>query len=358
MGRVTIIALVLLLLIATPVAAHGNSIAIDAQATADGTVHVELVSFVTDGYIVLHTDADGSPGRVIGHAALADKTIQHGVSVSINEDSWTNQTGTTVLWAVLHREVAGQGFDPADDPPQETADGDVVQARFKVQKRSNGSTRVLAEQEPIEETNTSTVTVRHVALAEGGFVVLRADKAGTPGRIIGSQFLDAGVHESVTLDIDEDYFTNQSGRFTVWAVAHTDDGDENFSPNHDPVIEIDETPIQTQFAVLSTAERSDHDHDTEQADENHHNEPTPTVTPTARPQPTTTTSPPPSPTPTPLDRATPTATATRATPTSTVLRTPTATQSQTTTISTPGFTGLTALIAISLSLLLARRRLS
>ncbi len=355
--RVILVAAVVLLLMAAPVAAHGNAIDIDAQATADGTVHAELVSFVTDGYIVLHTNDDGTPGRVVGHSPLPDGTIHHDVSISINEDYWTNQTGTTELWAVLHREDGGAGFDPADDPPQENAEDEVVQVKFTVQNRSDGNIRVLAEREPIEETNTSTITVRHVALATDGFVVIRADDAGTPGQIVGNQFLEAGVHDSIKVAIDKDYFTKQTDRFTVWAIAHHDDGDESFSPADDSAIQIDDAPIQTQFDVMRMGGSAEHDHESEHTEEDNHDEITPTVTPPASPLPATTTSPPPQRTSTPPDPGTPTAPATSESLTPTQGSTPAPRRPHTTTTaSTPGFSLITAFIAISLSILLARRQ--
>jgi len=79
------------------------------------------------GWLVIHADADGSPGSVIGHQIVIDGRNE-GVVVEIDRVQ-----ATDTLYAMLHTDAGELGiFEfPGPDEPV-TVDGDVVTVPFQV----------------------------------------------------------------------------------------------------------------------------------------------------------------------------------------------------------------------------------
>ena len=342
MHRLAIAVVALLVIAPLPVTAHGNYLEADTQTSADGSVTIELLTVVTDGFVVLHEAHGDEIGPVVGHTDLGTGPIHTDLTVDIEDAYWQNVTNHTTLYAVLHRNEGSSGFDPAEDPIQESAAGDRVATRVSVGKTDGNRSIVLAEADHAEEVNTSTVSVRHVSMPSDGYLVIRANDDGTPGEIVGRTRLPAGTHEDVHVDIDDHFYSHRSERFSLWAVIHHSDGDETFDPDSDTPVTVNGAAINTQLSLHRTDEIQAHDHGsptaTQTASENHDShDHTPTETP--------------SPTPT----ANPTATTPQPTPSPTVeppTDSPTSTSGQ-----TPGFTiGVTFLAVLALSVLANRFR--
>ena len=96
------------------------------QAAADGTITVDLVSAQESGWIVIHAQADGAPGPVIGFAAIE---IGNNANVAVEIDL---DQATETLYAMLHLDLAtaGEYEFPGDDAPVFDAGGNVVLAPF------------------------------------------------------------------------------------------------------------------------------------------------------------------------------------------------------------------------------------
>ena len=96
------------------------------QAAADGTVTVDLVSAQVPGWIVIHADADGGPGAVIGFAAIE---VGNNANVAVEIDL---DLATETLYAMLHLDLAAAGVYefPGDDAPVFDAGGNVVLTPF------------------------------------------------------------------------------------------------------------------------------------------------------------------------------------------------------------------------------------
>lgn len=96
------------------------------QTVSDGTVTVDSVTSDGPGWIVIHLDDNGSPGAVIGHAAVEDGENTD-VSVTLDQDI----TEETTLWAMLHTDAGEQGtyeFPGADAPVTDAEDNIVMQS--------------------------------------------------------------------------------------------------------------------------------------------------------------------------------------------------------------------------------------
>jgi plastocyanin len=96
------------------------------QTAADGAISVDLVSATEPGWIVIHAQADGKPGPVIGFAAIE---VGNNANVSVEIDL---AQATETLYAMLHLDLAAAGeYEfPGDDAPVFDSEGNVVLAPF------------------------------------------------------------------------------------------------------------------------------------------------------------------------------------------------------------------------------------
>lgn len=94
-----------------------------------------------------------------------------------------------------------------------------------------------------------TLVVEQVFLTEPGYLVVRADDDGTPGRVLGSRSLDQGFYTGVSVSFDASHWENVTGNTTVWTVLHADDGDGQFDPATDDLLYWFGDPAGDRFSV-------------------------------------------------------------------------------------------------------------
>ncbi|MCG1002832.1 MULTISPECIES: PGF-CTERM sorting domain-containing protein [Halobacterium] len=257
MRRAALAALLALALVAsaTPVAAHGNHVEVDSQHSADGTVVVEAVRPLTDGFVVLHraTD-DGDIGAPVGHTRVDfEDAFQQNVPVEMDADVWADWPANGSLWVVFHADRNQNGeFDPGVDE-RASAFGASTGQSVTLEK-SDEPASVVAERAQAQQTATATATVDSVVLPEDGFVVLRTD-SGTDGRVVGTKALTAGATENVSVDIDPSVFSENQSTVGLYAQLYTDNGDGEFSAN-DSLVRAGDSPVSTYFLVWQVDEVS------------------------------------------------------------------------------------------------------
>lgn len=103
-----------------------DSITAEDQAAVDGTVTIAFVSAAAPGWIVIHAQADGAPGPVIGSAPIF---VGYNADVAVEIDMGG---ATDTLYAMMHLDLGAAGVYefPGDDVPVFDADGNVVLAPF------------------------------------------------------------------------------------------------------------------------------------------------------------------------------------------------------------------------------------
>ena len=71
--RLVFLCLCISLLLALPSLAQGTppSVSVDDQISLNGKVMIASINSAGPGWVVIHSDNNGQPGRVIGHAAVA-----------------------------------------------------------------------------------------------------------------------------------------------------------------------------------------------------------------------------------------------------------------------------------------------
>ena len=91
----------------TPVAMYveENAIVVNTQKSGN-TVLIDKVLIAMEGYVVIHEDADGKPGEIIGSSKLLSKGEHMGVEVALERDSVQGET----LHAMLHSEMGSVNY--------------------------------------------------------------------------------------------------------------------------------------------------------------------------------------------------------------------------------------------------------
>lgn len=84
-----------------------------------------------------------------------------------------------------------------------------------------------------------TVVVESAYIADDGYLTIQRDDGGAPGEIIGHRPLDggAGFRTELEVAVDEGAWSSWDGPTTVHLVLRTDDGDGEFNPEDDAIIQ-------------------------------------------------------------------------------------------------------------------------
>ena len=135
-----LIAILVLAVAPTVFGAFTPEVFVIDQPTIDNTVNVTRATIDAPGWVVIHADADGAPGPVIGYSPLP-AGINANVKVEIDP-----KAATSVLYAMLHEDKGEAGvFDFPDgaDVPVERS-GEPVTKSFNVTSQESTVVNVLA----------------------------------------------------------------------------------------------------------------------------------------------------------------------------------------------------------------------
>jgi LPXTG-motif cell wall-anchored protein len=132
MRRIRLIGFLVVVMVLATVsltAAQGTtpSVTVNDQAIQGGTVTVDKVVAAQAGWMVIHAEADGKPGPVVGHSAVA---AGENTNVVVEIDT---AKATAKLFAMLHVDAGEMGkyeFPGPDGPVK--VDGKVVVVPFAV----------------------------------------------------------------------------------------------------------------------------------------------------------------------------------------------------------------------------------
>lgn len=160
--------------------------ATDQKVGADGVAQIARYVAREDGWIAVYNDADGAPGERVG---LVYVRAGEGEDVPV---AVTWRRATPRLHLVLHRDTDRLGrFDyPASDPAV-IVRGEPVAATINAVFPPD----IYVLDQPIRDGRI--VVERVVAYGPTWLVAYFSNPDGTPGNIVGSTFLEAGVHELV-----------------------------------------------------------------------------------------------------------------------------------------------------------------
>lgn len=103
-----------------------DAIYVDDQAAGSAEVLVGFAVMKDAGFVVIHADNGGVPGRVIGATALLPAGGGEHVSVALDEAL----VGGEIYYAVLERDDGDGAFDASKDRQVVDADGNVILMTF------------------------------------------------------------------------------------------------------------------------------------------------------------------------------------------------------------------------------------
>jgi len=190
-----------------------NTVLVEDQTLGSGnTVTIASVIADTNGWMVIHAEADGKPGPILGTAPVKSGENSN-VVVELNPADITE-----TLFAMLHVDASIAGefeFPGGDDVPATDAEGNVVTPPFSL---SFGNSVSVADQ---ELGDTGTVTIAEIRSAGPGWMVIHAQADGKPGPILGAAPVATGINSEVVVEVDPIEVTE-----TLYAMLHVDAGSE------------------------------------------------------------------------------------------------------------------------------------
>jgi len=198
--------LLLLALVPTAFAQATPGVSVTEQPIANGKITVEKVISDGPGWIVVHAQADGKPGPIVGYTQVDDG---ENLNVVVEIDA---TRATQTLYAMLHTDAGQVGtweFPAGPDTPV-IVDDKVVTPPFNVTAGVGVADQALAD---------GKITVAKVFSDGPGWIVIHAQADGKPGPILGYAQVSDGENLDIDVEIDVAGVTQ-----TLYAMLHTDAG--------------------------------------------------------------------------------------------------------------------------------------
>ncbi|MGD8791914.1 MAG: hypothetical protein PVF47_05125, partial [Anaerolineae bacterium] len=221
------------------------SVTVADQEVVDGMVTIAEVVSDGPGWLVIHAQADGSPGPIVGYSPVADGTNAD-VMVEIDAAS-----ATETLYAMLHTDAGQVGtweFPGGPDTPVRVGQ-QVVTPAFDVTGGLAAAEEAIVPSVAVsdQEIVDGAVTIAEVVSDGLGWLVVHAQADGAPGPILGYSPVAAGTNADVMVEIDVTSATE-----TLYAMLHTDAGQEGtweFPDGPDTPVRVGEQVVTPAFEV-------------------------------------------------------------------------------------------------------------
>lgn len=202
-------------------------VANDQAVSAENTLVVESATLPENGWLVVHRDNGGSPQLpgIISVPKLVEEGTESDIVIEL-ESGVTVEDGET-LWVMMHNDDGVKGtyeFDGSNglDMPLRDKNDNVVNSSIVISAATNATASIEAEDQEIVN---NTVLVNTVTLQNDGWVVIHADDNASPlvpDVISVPQFLEAGTHENVEVELVTDVILSQGDM--IWIMLHNDTG--------------------------------------------------------------------------------------------------------------------------------------
>lgn len=104
-----------------------NAIFVSDQKPGDN-LKVALAALGADGFVAIHEDMSGKPGKVIGYSILLSKGEHRNFEVALDRPSRDRET----LHATLREDDGDKTFSPQEDKPLKDFQGNDIIGQFKI----------------------------------------------------------------------------------------------------------------------------------------------------------------------------------------------------------------------------------
>ena len=249
------VVVVLALLVGVPIAGaarsadEADSIDADDQSLVNGTVTVSEVNASQDGWMVIHLNEGGKPGKVLGHTPVKSGET-YGVGVKLSEAVPVGGK----IWPMLHVDAGTIGTYefPGPDAPV-MVDGNIVMKQITViaasTSASSADNRVEASNQPL---NNNSVTTSDVTAARDGWLTVHLDEGGSPGRVIGFTAVKKGSNKNVVTNLSEAVPVGGM----LWPMLHIDAGTIGTYefPGPDTPVIANGGVVMKQISITATAQ--------------------------------------------------------------------------------------------------------
>ncbi len=193
------------------------SVKVSDQEITDGKVTIAEVVSDGPGWLVIHAQADGKPGPILGYSAVAGGS---NADVAVEIDAAET---TETLYAMLHTDAGELGaWEFPDGPDAPVVVGDrIVSPAFAITGALVASEEIqpsvtVADQEILD----GKVTIAEVVSDGPGWLVIHAQADGKPGPVLGYSAVAGGSNADLAVEIDAAEATE-----TLYAMLHTDGGE-------------------------------------------------------------------------------------------------------------------------------------
>lgn len=216
---------------AVPLDTGVNVIVVRAQDVNDGQIVVDSVTAAQDGWLLIRKDHRGAPGDVIGFAPVHRGTTTR-VRVDIQpSDVFGDDNITPTLWATLVADP--NAVIPFASPgPGITEYTSVAVVAFASSTALGLSTGVSSSAGAAngnkiivraQDANTGQIIVDSVSATQDGWLLIRKDRKGAPGDMIGFAPVHRGTTTNIRVDIQtSDVFGDDNITLTLWATLVAD----------------------------------------------------------------------------------------------------------------------------------------
>lgn len=219
------------------------AVSVSEQQVADGAVRIAEVVSDGPGWLVIHAQAEGKPGPILGYSPVSGGENKN-VVVEID-----TANATETLYAMLHADAGEIGkFEFPDGPDAPVKVGEkVVTPAFMVSGLSTVEVMKPSVSVSDQEIVAGSVKVAKVFSEGPGWLVVHAQADGKPGPILGYATLEDGENVDVLVEIDTGQATE-----TLYAMLHTDAGETGefeFPDGPDAPVVVDEKVVTPAFNV-------------------------------------------------------------------------------------------------------------
>jgi hypothetical protein len=216
----------------------------DQRVTALNTVVASTVVTQQDGFLVIHTDADGRPGPVAGVAPVRAGTTNN---ILIRLDM---AEPTAVLWPMLHVDTGEAGVyefgtvEGADGPVRVNDQVAVMPIWTVPHMRVADQIVVRGDGAEVAEDAVPTVTAQSVLADVEGWLVIHTEADGRPGPVAWIAPVRAGTNRDVVVTLDMAEPTA-----VLWPMLHVDTGERRVYEFG--TVEGADGPVRVNDAVLT-----------------------------------------------------------------------------------------------------------
>ncbi|MGH2536267.1 MAG: DUF7282 domain-containing protein, partial [Candidatus Promineifilaceae bacterium] len=167
----------------------------DQPVGREGQVRVERVSLPAPGFLGLHLDDGGAPGRMVSFRPLP-AGASHDVMLSL---PWREATAR--LHAVLYQDLGEPGhFEYPDEDSPFIGQGSPAQASFKITLPPD----IFVYEQPVLN---GVVQVERAYSDGPGWLAAFTSVDGLPGILLGAAQLSDGVNQGITLSVTQSAVT-------------------------------------------------------------------------------------------------------------------------------------------------------